>query len=969
MNKNTKKKLAVIAAALFASQAAMMPFASAAKIGDSLWKAKNTDTPAETQKLIDAKPAMNRPMENLDRGLVAFKSEKSVMLSWRWLGTESADTTYNIYRNGTKLNSAPVSNTMFYDVAPVEGAKYQVTAVYNGTEGEKCAEVSVWDTNSLTVPIQKPEDGKVNGEDYHYSAGDASIGDLDGDGEYEIVLKWDPSNAKDAASSGYTGTCIIDAYKLDGTRLWRIDMGKNIRAGAHDTQMLVFDFDGDGKSEIALRTADGTVDGQGNIIGDGSKNWAVNGNGKNLQGPLYVTVFDGQTGKALDTVDYDPQTGNVSDWGDDYGNRSERYLGTVSYLDGKNPSMVFARGYYTGAGGKGRTVIAAFDFKDGKISKKWTFNTDNIEAEGQYIGQGNHSMATADVDFDGYDEIIYGAIAVDHDGTPMYTTQLGHGDAQHTGDLIPSRPGLEVFSVHEDTNAEYGTEMRDARTGEILFGLDGPHGDVGRGASDDVDPDYPGAESWAAGYMYSSTGEVIAENPSISANFLIYWDGDLGREIQDNVNISKWNSAKNKTEGIFTAKGCTSINSTKANPSLTADMFGDWREETMYPTKDSSALVIYTTDTPTAYKVPTLMHDSQYRTYVATQNVTYNQPAHLGYYLGFDTESVPVPEITVKQNGTEVTNPDLSKKSWKLDELNNSTGVTLAIDQPKAAIEGKIVRVDNDSDDTTPYIAEGDRTLVPLRFISESFGADVEWDDATRQITIVLKDTKIVMTADEKEYTVNGEKKTLDVPAAITNDRTFVPIRAITESLGKSVYWNPIGLISITDKESKLSDDTAKMAYDNLVNAQLPEPVEILPIVPQDKLYENQADVFEVTGSGNDGNIEANAVDGDMDTRWSNAGPSWLQLDLGQETEITGVAIAMWKGTERLFPFSIEVSSDGETWTTALEKTENSGTTEEAEMYTFKTPVKAKYVKYVGDGDNIPDKNYCHISEIVVLKK
>lgn len=960
------KKKAIITAALIAFQLCASPFAMAEGIGDSVRLTTDTSMTAETQKLIDAKPQTTRRLEKLGRGLVAFKSGKSVMLTWRWLGTESASVKYNVYRNGEKLTPQPVSGTSFFDNNPTSGAKYSVSAVTDGNEGEKCAEVSVWETNSLRVPIQTPEGGKVQNEEYTYKPNDASVGDLDGDGEYEIVLKWDPTNSKDAATTGYTGPCIIDAYKLDGTLLWRINLGQNIRAGAHDTQFMVYDFNGDGKAEVMMKTADGTVAGDGKVIGSASKNWAMMNGGKNLTGPQFVTAFDGMTGAVIDSVEYDPQNADKlwEEFGDGYGNRSERYLASVAYLDGQTPSGVFCRGYYGGkeGSGNGRTVIAAYTLKDNKLEKVMRFDTK--DAGDKYIGQGNHSMAVADVDFDGKDEIIYGALNVDDDGTPMYTTGLGHGDAQHTSDLIPSRPGLETFSVHESASAEYGVEMRDARTGELIFGL--PCGyDVGRGAADDVDPKHAGAESWAGGYMYDAEGTIIAEKPSIAANFLAYWDGDLGREVQDSIYISKWNSEKNKTETIFRAADCVSINGTKANPSLTADLFGDWREEVMYPTKDGTALMIYTSDVPTGYKIPTLMHDSQYRTYVATQNVAYNQPPHLSWYLGYDTKAIPVPAVEIDG----VTNPDLSKKEWTIADVSADRNVTLAIGQPKAAVDGAIVRIDNDDEKVSPYIADGGRTLVPLRFVSESFGAEVDWNADARAITIKTDSVEIKMTADKTDYTVNGASMQLDVPATITNDRTFVPLRAIAEALGKKVYWNNTGLIVIGDYEISMTDDEAKAKIAYIENALMPDKVEQLAIVPASKLYENQADVFGVTASGDDGNAAPGAVDGDMETRWSAYGPNWLQLDLGKEVEITGVAIAMWKGDEREYPFEIQVSADGENWMTALEKTSNSVKTSDAELYNFKQSVKAKYVKYVGDGATTEGKNYCHISEIVVLKK
>lgn len=672
-----KKKFISILVALSMLLFTMSSMAiSVAEVGDSLKVGDYAESAAETQALIDARPDIQRPMENLNRGAVAVNVGEYVYISWRWLGTESAYTQYNVYRGDKLLTVKPLNLTNFKDINPTR-EEYTIVPVNDGVEQvDKAEKAIVLENNYIDVPIECPENNIVNGERYTYSAGDASVGDLDGDGEYEIILKWDPSNAKDAAMSGFTGECIIDAYKLDGTRMWRVNMGPNIRAGAHDTQFMVYDYDGDGKAEMACRTADGTVAGDGRIIGDEGKNYAEINNGKNLTGPLYLTVFNGEDGSVIDTVDYDPQTigitedgeeWDVTSWGDEYGNRSERYLAAVAYLDGERPSMVFARGYYTGPQGKtgGRTVIAAFDLINGEIQKKWRFDT--MDYNNEYIGQGNHSMSAADVDYDGCDELIYGSLAIDNNGVPLYSTGLGHGDAQHVGDLDPSRPGLEVYSCHEDMKADYAYEMRDARTGEILYG-EYTNSDNGKGTSDDIDPNYPGCEGWsAAGVLTAADGTVISTDYTMPANFLVYWDGDLGREIQDNIYISKWNGERERTETIFTATGTVSINGTKANPALTADIFGDWREEIIYPTKDDSILRIYTTTNPTSYKVPTLMHDIQYRMHVAYQNDCYNQPTHLSYYLGFDTENIPVPQMYNVVTGEK--NPDLTEKCWNIENL------------------------------------------------------------------------------------------------------------------------------------------------------------------------------------------------------------------------------------------------------------------------------------------------------------
>jgi rhamnogalacturonan endolyase len=971
MKKN--KIISAAIAAVMVSSTAVSAFA--VEVGDSLKIGDYAESAAETQKLIDARPDIQRPMEKLNRGAVAVKMDGYTYISWRWLGTESADTRYNVYRGDRLLNAEPLNATNYTDIN-AESGSYTIVPVIDGEEQTDNAEtITSWDNNYIEIPIQRPAENTVQGEDYTYSAGDASVGDLDGDGEYEIILKWDPSNAKDAAQAGYTGECIIDAYKMDGTLMWRVNMGPNIRSGAHDTQFMVYDFDGDGKAEMACRTADGTIAGNGSVIGDASANYAVQNNGKNLTGPLYLTVFNGEDGSVIDSVDYDPQTTgktesgkswDVSTWGDTWGNRSERYLAAVAYLDGERPSMVFSRGYYTGPDGDagGRTVIAAFDLVDGKIQKKWRFDT--LDYNNKYIGQGNHSMSVADVDYDGCDELIYGALAVDHDGTPMYSTGLGHGDAQHVGDLDPSRPGLEVFSVHEEAEAKYKYEMRDARTGEILYG-GFSEGDNGRGVSDDIDPNYPGCEGWsAAGVMTAADGTVISTKYTMSSNFLCYWDGDLGREIQDNIYISKWNSAAQKAETIFTASGSSSINGTKATPCLTADLFGDWREEVMYPTKDGNALRIYTTTTPTSYKIPTLMHDIQYRMHVAYQNDCYNQPTHLSYYLGFDTENIPVPQIyTVGDNAK---NPDLSKKSWSVSDLYSGEKIELVINCPTAVVDGAPIRIDNDNLEVVPYISSEDRTLVPIRFISEALGADVNWDEATQKITITNGDTEIVMNIGAVDYTVNGDKKSMETAPVISQDRTMVPLRAIAEALDKSVYWNN-GLITISDLSSlEISDSAAELRASTITKAPVPAKVEKVAINGTgEKYYSNQLDVYGVEASDNDGNLETGAVDLDISTRWSAYGPNTLTIDLGSAQTVSGVAIAMWKGNERIYPFTIEYSLDGKEWKTALTKTQNTGETDEFEKYIFPEAVTAQYIRYSGDGATDPTKNYCHISEIAVL--
>lgn len=596
-----------------------------------------------------------RQMEMLNRGLIAVKVEKGVYTAWRLFGTDPEEISFNLYRDGKRVNHEPITaSTNFLDAEGKIDSTYYVRPILKGVELEPSETASVWENNYLSVPINKPEGGTTpDGVVYTYSANDASVGDVDGDGEYEIILKWDPSNSHDNAHKGYTGNVYLDAYKLNGKQLWRIDLGRNIRAGAHYTQFMIYDLDGDGKAEIACKTGDGTIDGTGKVIGDADADYR-NQDGFILEGPEYFTIFDGETGKELVTTDYDPPRGKSSDWGDDEGNRVDRFLACIAYLDGERPSVVMCRGYYT------RAVLAAYNWRDGELTKVWKFDSLEPGNEG-YSGQGNHSVSVADVDNDGKDEIIYGSCVIDHNGKGLYTTGLGHGDAMHVGNLIPGRPGLEVFQVHEIPQ-ENGTEIHDAATGELLWGIPSVE-DVGRGMAADIDPRYDGVEVWSSthwktggqGLYNSTTGEKISEHAPQSFNFAIWWDGDLLRELLDHDfdmktgigvgKIDKWDYENGKLINLLTAHGTRSNNGTKGNPCLQADILGDWREEVIWRSDDSTSLRIYTTTDVTNYRIYTLMHDPVYRLGIAWQNTAYNQPPHTSYFLGHGMEKPPVPQI------------------------------------------------------------------------------------------------------------------------------------------------------------------------------------------------------------------------------------------------------------------------------------------------------------------------------------
>ncbi|MFF9275751.1 rhamnogalacturonan lyase [Streptomyces griseosporeus] len=586
-----------------------------------------------------AQAATGRQVERLDRGLTSVHTGSGNLVSWRWLATDPDNVAFNVYRGSTKLTSTPVTATTdYFDSGAPDSADYTVRAVVNGTEQPASEHALQFRAGYLDVPLSPPAGGTTpDGVAYTYEANDASVGDLDGDGQLEFVLKWQPTNAKDNSQSGYTGNTIVDGIELDGTRLWRVDLGRNIRSGAHYTQFQVYDYDGDGRAEVAMKTADGTRDGTGAVIGNSSADHR-NSSGYVLSGPEYLTMFDGRTGKAMQSVDYVPARGTVSSWGDSYGNRVDRFLAGTAYLDGSRPSLIMARGYYT------RTVIAAWDWRGGQFTRRWTFDTNSSTNSGKgYDGQGNHQLSVADVDGDGRDEIVYGSMAVDDNGAGLWTTRNGHGDAMHVGDLDPSRPGLEEFKVDEDSSKP-SSWMADARTGQSLWSTPA-NGDNGRGVSGDIWSGSAGAESWSSAEsgVRDPKGTVVSGRKPSSTNFLSWWDGDTVRELLDGTHIDKYGTSADTR--LLTGSGVHSNNSTKATPSLSGDILGDWREEVVWPTTDNRALRIYATPYQTGTRITTLLHDTQYRTALAWQNTAYNQPPHPSFFLGSGMATAPRPTV------------------------------------------------------------------------------------------------------------------------------------------------------------------------------------------------------------------------------------------------------------------------------------------------------------------------------------
>ena len=597
------------------------------------------------------------------RAFIAVNAEPGILLSWRSFGDTSE--TFTVKKGDTVIYTG--SDTNCLDENGVAGDVYTLTYTQDGATRTETA--NAWAGGYQEFTLSLPEDTVLpnHKKSKHYS-NDMSVGDLDGDGELELIVKWQTDDAQDNAKNGWTGCTIIDGYDLDintgkASLMWRINLGINIRAGAHYTQYQVWDYDGDGIAELMVRTSDGTTAYNSKLeeighVGNASMSTldstktckqqeydyrSMSDIGRVLSGPEYLTVFKGSTGEIIDSVDYIPERGPVdskgntdmSSWGDNYGNRVDRFLAATAYIDDGSPAAIFCRGYY------GRTALTAWKLIDGKLTLAWYFDTPGGTP---YSAQGNHNLSVNDVDGDGYDEIIYGSLCIDHDGDVLYSTRLGHGDAMHVSDWNGDGK-LEVLQVHEDVSKAYHLELHDAETGEIIWGVKN-NKDTGRGMAADIDPRYPGAEMWGAanGNTYDCKGNVIYTKNKPSVNFSIFWDGDLLMELFDYNNqqeytpeVQKWDYINEKTDVLISMKGATVNNDTKGNAGLVADIYGDWREEVIVrDATDPSKIRIYSTPIPTDYTVPCLLTDRAYREGVAWQNTAYNQPANLTTLLSKD---------------------------------------------------------------------------------------------------------------------------------------------------------------------------------------------------------------------------------------------------------------------------------------------------------------------------------------------
>lgn len=649
-----------------------------------------------------------RQMERLDHGLVAVKKATGVYVTWRVLGGEMDSAAFNLYRNGTRINEQPIDGASnYFDDNGTEASVYELRRFSRGEEQILNETAGVWENSYIDIPVEP-----IQGSYTTHTLNDASVGDLDGDGAYEIVVKRIAVDMSEESTDYH----YLEAYELDGTRLWSINIGPNIY-NDKEFNFLVWDLDGDGKAEIATRTSEGTVDGLGNEIGDidqdGITNYrySITYSGFRSEGPDFLSIFNGETGEEITRENYIPLE-PLSQWGlpghdvSQLAHRATKCMFTVAYLDGKTPGVVISRGIYE------KVALEAWNYRNGALTKLWHFDSDQ-PGNGDYAKQGYHNLTQGDVDNDGRDEIVYGSMCVNDDGTGLYSTKLGHGDAQHMTDINPDREGLEYFGCLENST---GGDYRDAGTGEILFYYNIGR-DMGRAGCSDITPDYPGMEMWGpTGFPFlSATGdEITGLNSPSSMNFFIWWDGDPIREMLDHIwnepngtgTIIKYNNGQNTI--LLNASGTLSNNWTKGNPSLSADILGDWREEVIWRTADNAALRLYISTAPTDIRMYTLMHDPQYRAAIGWQPNSYNQPPHPGFFIGHDMDSVPPSPMMLE--GQKV----WQKGTWDL----NTTPSWNQGDRIVAFENGDSILFDISGDKSTDVTLDGFLEPSDIRVIS-----------------------------------------------------------------------------------------------------------------------------------------------------------------------------------------------------------------------------------------------------------
>ena len=589
------------------------------------------------------------------------KGQRKVLVSWRYLPTDPVNIAFDLWRSesggeAVKLNAEPIDKgTNFQDETANRSADNTYYLRIAGTTdnigqftftSEMASRI-----NTLYIPLNN---SSVPDPSLTYTVQDAQVEAFGSDGSQIIVVRRDVNPRDIGAHSSWTGlgfqngSCILQGYKLDGqtlegTYLWTVDLGININQGEHTTPFVVFDFDGDGFSEIAVRTSEGTTFGDGVTItnsGGSVTDYRTASNGRVNSGPEYLSIINGQTGAEMARTDY-IERGDIDSWGSagDSGNRAHRFLMGVGYFDGVTPSVVMCRGYYA------KSIIEAWDFRGGTLTNRWKFQAIPGGVNSAYAGRGNHSIAIGDVDSDGFDEIVYGGMVVESDGTGKYTnSNMPHGDALHFGKFDPDRKGLQIWSCFE--SGPWAGAFRDAATGEVFWYREGS-GDVGRAMTANYSPAHRGNLFWTSSEDYAmfdvknrDTGiKAPTAGGQTSSLHAIWWTGSLNRQVFDKGAIVSGVSGEGRvfTTGYQNVTGFSSTN--KNGLPFFGDFLGDWREELLYaynPGSGPEALVVITTDWPCNYRFPHLMTNRHYRLGLAHQNVGYNQPPHLDYYIGPD---------------------------------------------------------------------------------------------------------------------------------------------------------------------------------------------------------------------------------------------------------------------------------------------------------------------------------------------
>jgi rhamnogalacturonan endolyase len=573
--------------------------------------------------------AQERVVEKFNRGIVAVHANKGqVYVGWRLLTTDSPETAFNVYRsieNGkaVKLNSKPIiTTTDFIDKKPVldRESSYWIRPVINGKELEASEKTLV----KADTPSQMAyKTIKFQGD---YMPQKIAVGDLNGDGEYDFVIKQPNQSIDPGGNNPNTDgtTYKLEAYLSDGTFLWRVDLGLGIEPGIWYSPYVVFDFDGDGKAEVAVKTA---------------PNGKRDPDGRVRSGEETVSILDGMTGKEITSAPWpkrDPRYGNY--------NRLNRHQMGIAFLDGKTPSLLLARGTYK------LMTLDAYQFHNDRLEQQWHWDGD--EENPIIRHQGAHSMHAADVDGDGRDEVVLGAVVIDDNGTALWSTGYGHPDKVFVTDIDPTRPGLEIAYIQEDWNFDgNGVNIVDAKTGEKIWGIGHNTYHVGSGMVADIDPSIPGLEFFAGEdpkgngngkssdkYLLSAQGKYLARNEGVPKGMTnwVFWDGDLLREEVVSQRGSGAPSRTNWSLSVTKYNGSSVTDGIEGSIKMIADIYGDWREEliTVLP----GEMRIYTTTIPAEDRRETLMQDPFYRNGVAHRSMGYDQSPVTSYYLGVSAE-------------------------------------------------------------------------------------------------------------------------------------------------------------------------------------------------------------------------------------------------------------------------------------------------------------------------------------------